>query len=100
MIYSFHQYELDASRYELRRDGAPAPILPKTFELLAYLVQRPGHMISKDELHSYLWPEEFVSESALIYHIAAARKGGRRQWPASATHQDRIRPRLYVYRPS
>ena len=99
MIYSFHQYELDASRYELRRDGEPVSILPKTFELLAYLLTRHGQMVSKEALYSHLWPEEFVSESALIYHVASARKAvgdsGRRQQLIKTVYG----PRVHVHRP-
>ena len=74
MIYLFDQYILDTSRYELLCAGSPISILPKTFELLAYLVQHHGAAISKDTLHNDLWPDQIVSDSALTYHIAAARK--------------------------
>ena len=74
MIFTFNQYELDTSRYTLHCDGALVSILPKTFELLAYLVEHHGHTVSKEDLYNYLWPDQIVSESALVYHIAAARK--------------------------
>ena len=74
MIYIFNQYILDISRYELYHDGEPVSILPKTFDLLAYLVEHHGATISKETLHNYLWPDQFVSDSALTYHIAAARR--------------------------
>ncbi len=74
MIYTFDHYELDTSSYELRRAGVPVPMLPKTFDLLAYLVQHHDRTVSKDDLYTYLWPDQFVSEAALAYHIAHARK--------------------------
>ncbi len=74
MIYTFDQYELDTSLYELRHVGVPVHIIPKTFDLLAYLVQRHGQIVTKDDLYNHLWPDQFVGESALTYHIATVRK--------------------------
>ncbi|WP_089933004.1 AAA family ATPase [Candidatus Entotheonella palauensis] len=74
MIYQFGQYELDTLRYELRHAGVAIHVLPKAFDLLVYLVQRHGQIVSKEDLFSHLWPDQFVSESALTYYIATVRK--------------------------
>jgi DNA-binding winged helix-turn-helix (wHTH) protein len=74
MIYAFGDYELDTNRYELRLDGQPLRLKPKVFDLLAYLAQHPGLLVTKEELHEHLWPEQFISESALTYCMTAARK--------------------------
>lgn len=74
MIYVFSGYELDTDRYELRLAGAPLRIEPKVFDLLAYLLQHPGHFVSREDLHERLWPDQYVTDSALTYCITAARK--------------------------
>ncbi len=74
MIYRFDDYELDISSYKLRRDGIDLHIEPKAFDVLVYLVQRRGQLVSKEELYTHLWPEQYVSDSSLTYSIRAARK--------------------------
>jgi class 3 adenylate cyclase/predicted ATPase len=74
MIYVFGEYELDTDCHELRRAGTPLQVEPKAFALLAYLVQQGGRIIAKDELFEQLWPNQFVSDDALVYCIVAARK--------------------------
>jgi predicted ATPase len=43
-------------------------------EILSALVERPGNLVSKDELLARVWPETFVEESNLRVHIAALRR--------------------------
>jgi DNA-binding winged helix-turn-helix (wHTH) protein len=74
MIYAFGEYELDTACYELRCLGKRLPIEPKAFDLLAYLVQQRGRAVSKDELLEHVWPQQFVSEGALLYCIKAVLK--------------------------
>src|SRR5262245_28802473 len=74
MIYVFGEYELDTDGYELRRTGKPLRIEPKAFDLLAYLVRQRGRAVAKDELFKQLWPNQFVTDDALIYCIMTARR--------------------------
>ncbi len=74
MIYRFENYELDAVFYKLRRDGVDLHIEPKVFDLLVYLAQRYNQLVSKEEIYAHLWPEQYVSDSALTYTIREARK--------------------------
>ena len=59
---------------ELLRDGRPVPLTPKAFDLLAALLERPGQLISKEELLQKVWPDTFVEESNLAYNVFALRK--------------------------
>ncbi|MEP6918593.1 MAG: transcriptional regulator, partial [Acidobacteriota bacterium] len=58
----------------LRRDGEPVPLTPKAFDVLVALLEKPGQLISKEELLRKVWPETFVEESNLAYNIFALRK--------------------------
>src|ERR687887_2585746 len=74
MIYVFGAYEFDTGRRVLRLAGTPVDLEPKVFDLLAYLIQHHDQFVSREELYTQLWPQQFVSEAALTYCIAEARK--------------------------
>ena len=74
MLYAFGDYTLDAVRYELRRAGVLVPLEPRAFDLLAYLVQHAGQTVSKEELFTQLWAEQFVTDAALTYCVTEVRK--------------------------
>ena len=75
MLYSFDDYTLDAEHYELRLAGRLVRLEPRVFNLLAYLVQHPGRIVTNEELKEQLWPDsEVVGESSLANAVAQARK--------------------------
>lgn len=74
MIYIFGSSEFDTDRRVLRLAGIVIDVEPKVFDLLAYLLQRHDQFVSRQELYTQLWPQPFVSEAALNYCIAEARK--------------------------
>ena len=46
---------LDAARHRATLDGAPLPLTPKEFGVLEYLMTRPGHVVSSEELLEHVW---------------------------------------------
>ncbi|MDH3603806.1 MAG: transcriptional regulator, partial [Candidatus Tectomicrobia bacterium] len=74
MIYAFLGYELNTLRYALSHAGILLHIEPKTFDLLLHLIEHHEQVVTKEDLHTHLWPDQFVSDSALTYYISAARK--------------------------
>lgn len=72
--YKFGQFRLDSSERLLLRGGRPVPLTPKTFDLLVYLVERQGRLVTKQELMTALWPDTFVEETNLTYTVSALRK--------------------------
>src|SRR5580658_11213230 len=72
--YRFDEFELSRSRRTLLRNGQPVSLLPKTFEVLSYLVENPGRVVSKEELLRAAGPESFVEENNLTQHISLLRK--------------------------
>jgi DNA-binding winged helix-turn-helix (wHTH) protein len=74
MIYVFDTTEFDTDRRVLRLAGTVVDVEPKVFDLLAYLIQHHDQFVSRKELYTQLWSQPFVSEAALNYCIAAARK--------------------------
>jgi DNA-binding winged helix-turn-helix (wHTH) protein/tetratricopeptide (TPR) repeat protein len=73
-VYRFAECELDPRERRLRVRGHPVTLTPKVFDTLVLLVERAGHVVSKDELMSALWPRGFVSESNLTKHIWLIRR--------------------------
>lgn len=73
-IYEFGDFELDTLEHRLLCDGKPVQLTPKAFETLAILVDRRGHVLSKDELMQLVWPDSFVEESGLTRNISVLRK--------------------------
>lgn len=72
--YQFGPFLLDPPERRLFRDEAPVPLPPKAFDTLVYLVENPGHLISKDDLMKAVWRDTFVEESNLTLNISILRK--------------------------
>jgi DNA-binding winged helix-turn-helix (wHTH) protein/tetratricopeptide (TPR) repeat protein len=47
---------------------------PKTFDVLRYLVDNPGRLITHDELLEEVWPDAEVQQEVLKSHVLAIRK--------------------------
>ena len=74
MVLRFGEFELVPDAYELRRSGVPVHVEPRVFEVLAYLIANRSRVIAKQELLEKLWPNEFVSDSALTRAVRDARR--------------------------
>ncbi|WP_299626038.1 alpha/beta fold hydrolase [Pelagibius sp.] len=73
MIYHFAEFSLHPEQCELRRGGAPVPLEPQVFNLLVYLVENRGRVVSKDDLIATVWGGRIVSDATLSSRISAAR---------------------------
>jgi eukaryotic-like serine/threonine-protein kinase len=51
----FGDYELDSHSSRLMRDGRRVKIQPQPLRVLGVLVERPGEVISREELHARIW---------------------------------------------
>jgi DNA-binding winged helix-turn-helix (wHTH) protein/Tol biopolymer transport system component len=51
-------YEVDPRAGELRRNGIKVKIQEQPFQVLALLLERPGEVISREELKRRLWPAD------------------------------------------
>lgn len=73
-VHRFADCELDVRERRLLVHGQPMALTPKVFDTLVLLVERAGHVVSKDELMTALWPRGFVHESNLTKHIWLIRR--------------------------
>ncbi|MGI9064863.1 MAG: winged helix-turn-helix domain-containing tetratricopeptide repeat protein [Pyrinomonadaceae bacterium] len=73
-VYEFGPFRLDVAERFLLRDGAMVTLEPKVFQTLVVLVENSGHLLTKDELMSELWPDAFVEEGSLTRNISTLRR--------------------------
>jgi DNA-binding winged helix-turn-helix (wHTH) protein/Tol biopolymer transport system component len=71
----FGDYELDSHVGKLLRDGLPVKIQPQPLRVLTILLERPGEIVSRDELRERVWGEAtFVEfDQGLNYCIRQVR---------------------------
>ena len=73
-VYRFRDFQLEPDERRLSEAGKPIALTPKVFDTLVLLVERAGHVVSKDELMRLLWPRGYVDESNLTKHIWLIRR--------------------------
>ena len=56
----FGVYELDQDAMELRKDGSPIRLQEQPFRVLALLAERPGKIVTREELREQIWGNTFV----------------------------------------
>jgi DNA-binding winged helix-turn-helix (wHTH) protein len=71
---SFKAFRLDTANHLLWRDGDRVSIAPKTFDVLAYLVEHAGRVVTQDEIFEALWSETYVNPEVLRKYILEIRK--------------------------
>lgn len=57
-IVRFGVFELDLNAGELRKNGAKLRLQGQPFQVLALLLDRPGEVVTRDELRQQLWPAD------------------------------------------
>jgi predicted ATPase/DNA-binding winged helix-turn-helix (wHTH) protein len=70
----FGRFELRALEHRLLADGEPVPLGGRAFDLLRALAQRPGQLVTRNELIEWVWPGRVVEENNLSVQINALRK--------------------------
>src|SRR5437016_843417 len=65
-IHSFDGFTLDLTRGRLQRGQEEIKLRPKSFEVLRYLVENNGRLITKDELIRAVWVEAAVTDDSLV----------------------------------
>jgi DNA-binding response OmpR family regulator len=55
-FYDYGPFRLDPAEHRLTREGTPVALAPKAFELLLFLVQNPGRLLTKDQIMQAVWP--------------------------------------------
>jgi len=70
----FGPFRLDPERRELSLEGEPIRLRAREFDILAYLIDRAGEFVTKEELTEKVWAVTYVSEANIRVQIAALRR--------------------------
>lgn len=57
-VVRFVSFELDLRSHELRKQGVRVRVQDQPLRLLATLLDRPGELVTREELHRRLWPSD------------------------------------------
>ena len=74
-IFRFGEgFQVDAAARTLRREDELVTLNRRSFDVLLYLVQNPGRVVSRDELLKRVWPDTLVDENSLTQSISSLRR--------------------------
>src|SRR5262249_8938834 len=57
-VIQFGVFEVDSRAGELRKSGVKLRIQQQPFQVLMALIERPSQIVSREELHARLWPND------------------------------------------
>ena len=73
-LYEFGDCTLDVGERRVTCRGRPVHLAPKTFDLLAALLERAGRLVTKRQLLECVWPDVAVDAGILTVHVAVLRR--------------------------
>ena len=71
---SFGPFRLLPTQFLLLEGDKRVPLGSRALEILIVLLQRPGELVSKQELMARVWPDVFVEPANLTVHMSALRR--------------------------
>ena len=94
----FGPFELDVRTAELRKHGSRIRLQDQPFQILRMLLDRPGVVVTRDEIRGRLWPDNTVVEfdhsiNAAITRLRVAGISG-----SAPLYRDTGAPRLSFHR--
>jgi DNA-binding winged helix-turn-helix (wHTH) protein len=72
--FSFAAFRLLRDQRLLLKGEKHVRLGGRAHEILAVLLERPGVVVTKEELFARVWPKQFVEEGNLKFQVAALRK--------------------------
>ena len=71
---AFGPFSLRPTQFLLLKGDKPVRLGSRSLEILVALLERPGELVSKEELMGGVWPNIFVEMANLTVHISALRR--------------------------
>jgi len=72
--YAVGPFLLDLANRRLTQRGEPIPLSVKAVQVLACLVTRAGHLVTREELLAEVWPGEAINDNNVSVQIGALRR--------------------------
>lgn len=73
-VFKFGNCYLNSTERRVLKNGKYLELTPKTFDVLAILVENCGEIVSKDEILGKVWSGSFVEEGNLAVHVSKLRR--------------------------
>jgi DNA-binding winged helix-turn-helix (wHTH) protein len=71
---SFGSFRLLPTQFLLLEGDKPVPLGSRAMHILILLLERPGELVTKQELMARVWPNLFVEPANLSVHVSALRR--------------------------
>jgi DNA-binding winged helix-turn-helix (wHTH) protein len=71
---SFGPFRLLPAQFLLLEGDKPVPLGSRAMHILIVLLERPGELVSKQDLMARVWPNLFVEPANLTVHVSALRR--------------------------
>ena len=72
-VFHFEGFALDVMHRTLRHGSEDAELRPKSFDVLRYLVENTGRLVTKDEIIAAVWPKVIVTDELLTRCVSDVR---------------------------
>ena len=73
--YAFEGWTLDCACGALKTDNRDVPLRPKSFEVLRFMIENAGHLVSRDDVLCAVWSGVTVTEESLTQCVSELRVG-------------------------
>src|SRR6476620_6168317 len=70
----FRSFRLDVVNHCLWNGENRVSLTPKAFDVLRYLVEHAGRLVTQDEILGALWPETYVNPEVIKKYVLGIRK--------------------------
>jgi DNA-binding response OmpR family regulator len=65
-LLTFGELVIDVNRREVRKDNSPIPLKPKEYELLLFLAQHRGQVMSREFILERVWGWDYIGDSRTV----------------------------------
>src|SRR5215813_5188687 len=93
-IHLFGEFDLDVARGCLTQSGHPIHLRPQSYDVLKYLAENNGRLISKDKLIDRVWQGRAVTDGSLGKCIEELREA---LGPSARQYLRNVRGRGYIF---
>ncbi|ALS20877.1 MULTISPECIES: response regulator transcription factor [Paenibacillus] len=74
-VITVGELKIYPEKYEVILHGESIPLRPKEFEVLLHLVQRPGVVVTRDDLMNIVWGFDYIGGQRTVdVHVSSLRK--------------------------
>jgi DNA-binding winged helix-turn-helix (wHTH) protein len=71
----FGPFQIDQQRQEVTRNGSRLKLQGKVYQVLLTLLEKPGEVVTREELRIRLWPSDTYSSDKPLYIETIPRRG-------------------------